>query len=160
MKTNIKVTCATAILSVASWACVSVPNLMAQTVIIHPPAPPVVVIHPPVPPPPPVVVVSPPAVTVDVVPDSYVWDGQEYVGVVGDTYVYLGPHDVWLPMPQARIAFFHDWEGHHRDWREHAVENERYRLDAHGKTHPWKDNHVEHDHAADHDRGHDHDHDK
>ena len=37
-----------------------------------------------------------PAVTVDTaVPDDYVWDGYEYVGVVGDQYYYL-LRDVWI----------------------------------------------------------------
>src|SRR5579863_3586152 len=37
-------------------------------------------------PPPPVVEVAP-----VMIPDSYMWDGYEYVGLVGDQYYYLGP---------------------------------------------------------------------
>ena len=38
-----------------------------------------------------------PAVTVETtVPDTYVWDGVEYVGVVGTQYYYLGDGNVWL----------------------------------------------------------------
>jgi hypothetical protein len=41
----------------------------------------------------PMVVVAPPPVEVApvMVPDSYAWDGYEYVGLVGDQYYYLGP---------------------------------------------------------------------
>jgi hypothetical protein len=76
------------------------------------------------------------AVTVGV-PDSYVWDGSEYVGVIGDQYYYLGPNQVWLPMPAARLSFFHDWEKHHTDWAKQAIQNEKYRRDAQGHDHPW-----------------------
>ena len=156
MKMINKLTCATGLLSVAALTMISAPALMAQTIIIHPPMPPpppVVVVPPP--PPRVIVVPPPPVVTVDVVPDYYVWDGDEYVGVVGDQYVCLGPGDVWLPMPRERIVFFHDWESHHHDWREHAIENERYRSDSHGKVHPWKEHHQDHD-SGHHDRDRDH----
>lgn len=112
-------------------------------------APPVVVV--PVPPPPvPTVVVpvpAPPAVSVEIgVPDSYVWDGYEYVGVVGSAYFYLGPGDVWLPCNGPRIVRFHDWERGHADWRTHVIVNERFRHDAHGREMPSHDNHREHGH--------------
>jgi len=137
---------ATGILGVATMTFVSASALQAQTVIIRPPVPP----PPPlvVPPPPPVPAAT---VSVEAVPESYVWDGQEYVGVIGDQYYYLGPGDVWMPMSHERYEYFHDWEHHHHDWREHAIENERYRIDSHGKVHPLKEHHHHHDHDYDHD---------
>jgi hypothetical protein len=110
----------------------------------------------------PVVVVPAPAVTVEAVPDSYVWDGTEYVGVVGSQYYYLGPNNVWLTLDGPRVARFHDWERGHADWRTHAIHNDRFRNDAHGHTVPLHDSHDNHDahdsHAADHSHDHDNDH--
>ena len=53
------------------------------------------------------VYVPPPQAVVTVgMPDSYVWDGVEYVGVVGDQYMYLGPEGVWLVCdPSVSAAF-------------------------------------------------------
>jgi hypothetical protein len=94
-------------------------------------APPPVVVDAP-----PVVVDTPPAVVeTDVVPDDYVWDGYEYVGVVGDSYFYLGPGNVWLVCDPVRLGRFHGWERGHADWRVHAIRNERFRADAHGHVH-------------------------
>lgn len=92
------------------------------------------------PPPPPPVVVQPaaPAVTVAVVPDYYVWDGEEYVGVIGDQYYYLGPNNVWLTLDAPRQTRFHEWEKSHSDWRQHEIRNTRYRRDAQGHDHPWR----------------------
>ncbi len=81
----------------------------------------------------PVVEASPPAVVVgDDVPDDYVWDGYEYVGVVGGAYFYLGPGNVWLRCEPWRLERFHGWEGGHSDWRAHAIRNDRFRNDSHG----------------------------
>jgi hypothetical protein len=83
-----------------------------------------------------------PAVTVEAaVPDSYVWDGTEFVGVVGDQYYYLGAGNVWLPFDSVRVARFHDWEKVHADWRTHVTRNELYRHDAHGHDVPRHDDH-------------------
>lgn len=88
----------------------------------------------------PVVVAPPPApVEVETVPDDYVWDGYEYVGVVGDQYYYLGPGDVWLICDPIRLERFHGWEGGHPDWRAHAIRNDRYRNDSHGHYQPRHD---------------------
>jgi hypothetical protein len=38
-------------------------------------------------------VVVAPAPEVELVPEYYVWDGVEYVGVVNSRYVYLGPRN-------------------------------------------------------------------
>ena len=101
------------------------------------------------PPPPAVTVQVPaPAVTVQIgVPDSYVWDGYEYVGIVGDQYFYLGPNHVWIACDPVRLARFRGWEKGHMDWRTHATANVKYRQDAKGHEHPWH-----------HDQGHDQDH--
>jgi hypothetical protein len=70
------------------------------------------------------VYVPPPQAVVTVgMPDSYVWDGVEYVGVVGDQYMYLGPEGVWLVCDPVRLGRFHGWEGGHPDWRRTAVRN-------------------------------------
>ena len=134
-------------------------TLMADPfVVIHTPS---IVISPPV------VVVPAPVVTVDVgVPDQYVWDGTEYVGVVGDQYYYLGPDHVWLVMDAPRQARFHDWARIHADWRTHAIRNDKYRRDAHGHEAPFRDVHAapnahpapvnNHPHPDDHPHGDDH----
>lgn len=88
----------------------------------------------------PVVVEPAPAWPV-MVPDSYTWDGYEYVGVVGDQYVYLGSGNVWLVCDPYRLNRFHGWEGGHPDWRYHAVRNDRFRRDGHGHVQPRRDGH-------------------
>ena len=95
---------------------------------------------------PPVVVAPAPTVTVEAVPDSYVWDGTEYVGIVGSQYYYLGPGNVWLTLDGPRVVRFHEWEGRHADWRVHAIHNDRFRHDAHGHDTPFHDNHDRRDH--------------
>jgi hypothetical protein len=73
---------------------------------------------------PPSVYVAPPEAVVTVgVPDSYVWDGVEFVGVVGGQYMYLGPGGGWLVCDSVRLGRFHGWEGGHPDWRRTAVHN-------------------------------------
>jgi hypothetical protein len=108
----------------------------------------------------PVVVAPAPVVTVQAVPESYVYDGVEYVGVVGTQYYYLGPGNVWLTLDGPRVTRFHEWEHGHADWRTHAIRNERFRHDEHGHeapSHDKKDGHDNHDsHSSDH--GHDNDH--
>ena len=87
--------------------------------------------------PPPVVVA--PAPEPLLVPDDYVWDGYEYVGLVGDQYYYLGPGNVWLVCDPFRLDRFHGWERGHPDWRSHAVRNDRFRRDSHGHVQPRRD---------------------
>jgi hypothetical protein len=73
---------------------------------------------------PPVVDVAPPEAVVTVgVPDSYTWDGVEYVGVMGGQYMYLGPGGAWLVCDPFRLERFHGWERGHPDWRNHAIRN-------------------------------------
>lgn len=87
--------------------------------------------------PPPVVVAPAPAPVY--VPDDYVWDGYEYVGLVGDQYYYLGPGSVWLICDPFRLDRFHGWERGHPDWRSHAIRNDRFRRDSHGHVQPRRD---------------------
>lgn len=93
----------------------------------------------------PLVVAAPaPVVVVDapgpvMVPDSYVWDGVEYVGLVGDQYYYLGPGNVWLVCDPFRLERFHGWDRDHAGWRDHAIRNDRYRTDRNGHVQPRRD---------------------
>jgi len=100
--------------------------------------------------PPPPVYVSPPQVEVDtgpvMIPDNYVWDGYEYVGLVGDQYYYLGPGNVWLFAEPWRLDRFHGWERGHPDWRLHAIRNDHFRRDAHGREHARREEHHEEHH--------------
>lgn len=84
-------------------------------------------------------VVAPAPVVAAEVPDDYVWDGNEYVGVVGDQYYYLGPGNVWLVCDPIRLQRFHGWERGHADWRAHAIRNDRFRRDVHGREHRRQD---------------------
>ena len=135
MKTISKIVLAIGISSLGTWNALSDPSVTVH--IGGPPVPP--------PPPPVTVQVPPPAPPVEVVPEDYVWDGDEYVGVVGDQYYYLGPGNVWLIMDTHRMHRFLHWEKHHPDWREHAIRNENYR------------GHHDYDRDYDH-HGHDYDH--
>ena len=94
--------------------------------------------------PPPVVYVAPAPEPVVMIPDSYAWDGYEYVGLVGDQYFYLGPGNVWLFCEPFRLERFHGWERGHADWREHAIRNDRYRTDRNGHLQPRHDDRKGH----------------
>jgi hypothetical protein len=85
----------------------------------------------PLPTPAPVVVQS----TV-MIPDYYVWDGYEYVGVVGTQYCYLAPGLIWVSCEPWREHRFHDWEHRNPRWRDHAVRNDRFRHGPDGRFHP------------------------
>jgi hypothetical protein len=138
MKTNYKYVLALAAMGFA----LASPCLAGVGVIIGGPSivvsPPAVVVSPPPPP----VVVAPPAVVV--APDNYVWDGTEYVGVVGDQYYYLGPGNVWVAMDPPRMHRFNVWIGAHPDWRSHMTANVHYRGNI-GHPQPMHD-HPDHDH--------------
>jgi hypothetical protein len=163
LTTNNKIALALGIGSLAALSVVAGPPVMTVQV----PAPPPVVVVAPAPPA--VVVQAPaPSVTVEMaVPDVYVWDGVEFVGVVGTQYYYLGPDKLWLPFDAVRVTRFHEWEKAHADWRVNAIRNDLYRRDAHGHEFPRHDDkdrdHASHDqghdnHGPDHDNGHGHDH--
>ena len=61
------------------------------------------------------------------VPSSYVWDGRQFVGAVGNQFYYLGPGNVWVPMDRARMNNFRAWERANPHWRSWATPNVRYR---------------------------------
>lgn len=82
------------------------------------------------------IAVAPEPVEPVMVPDSYAWDGVEFVGVVGGAYFYLGPGNVWLGCDSVRLERFHGWERNHADWRDHAIRNDHFRTDAHGHVQP------------------------
>jgi hypothetical protein len=84
------------------------------------------------------VMIAPPVAPV-MVPDSYVWDGSETVGLVGDRYFYLGPDHVWLGCEPYRLGRFHAWERDHRDWRLHAIHNVDFRPGGRGYGSPGRD---------------------
>jgi hypothetical protein len=73
------------------------------------------------------------------VPDSYVWDGYENVGLVGGQYFYLGVGNAWLVADPFRVDRFHGWERGHLDWRDHAVRNDHFRTDRNGHVQPMRD---------------------
>jgi hypothetical protein len=69
-------------------------------------------------------------------PSSYVWDGRQYVGVVGNQYFYLGPGNVWIAMDPGRMNHFRGWERAHPNWRTWATPNVRYRTVRPGRPQP------------------------
>lgn len=109
--------------------------VIAPAPVVYAPAPAPVVYAPA---PAPVMVAPAPEVVVApaMVPEAYVWDGYEYVGVVGNQYYYLGPGNVWLVAEPFRLERFHGWERGHADWRTHAIRNEQYRTDRNGHVQP------------------------
>ena len=98
-------------------------------------SPPTVIISAPPPPPPPVVVAPAPEPVV-IVPDDYVWDGYEYVGVVDGQYYYLGSDNVWVVMDPVRMDRFQGYERAHPDWRTHMTHNVKYRNSDRDYYHP------------------------
>ncbi len=162
MKTSIKYIlpgiAALGVASVVAYRCFAGP-----TIIVSPPT---IVVNP-APAPPPTIVVAP-----EPVPDEYVWDGYEYVGVVGAQYYYLGPGNVWIACDPVRLHRFQTWQVAHADWHTHAIHNDHYRTvyhdhpkaapvhDEHAPVH--QDDHVVHpdSHSDNHPDSHtDHDHD-
>jgi hypothetical protein len=80
-----------------------------------------------------------PAVTVDVgVPDTYIAVDGIFYGCIGNQYYYLGPSGVWVVCDSFHLGRFHEWERVHPDWRSHAVPNDRFRRDAHGREQPFR----------------------
>lgn len=102
--------------------------LFAVTLILSgcytppPPPPPAVAVQ--APPPPVAAPVPPPTGYASYAPDYYVWDGNEYVGVIGDQYVYYSG-GVWVTAPSVIVGRFHGWERYHPDWRRHAYRRGR-----------------------------------
>jgi len=136
-------------LATAGVVCgMALPSAAGPSIIITAPAPPTVVITAPAP---------PPVTPVVVVPDTDIWDGDEYVGVVGSQYYYLGPNSAWIVMDPVRLHRFQGYMHDHPDWHSHMVRNEKYRGAEHMPAHaqPMHDTHVN---PAAHDDRDDHDH--
>ncbi len=70
------------------------------------------------------------------IPDYYVWDGYEYVGVYDGGYFYLGPGENWMAFDAFRLNRFRLWCAAHPDWRRHAVPNNHHRKGRDGHVHP------------------------
>jgi hypothetical protein len=58
--------------------------------------------------------------TVTYVPDYYVWDGYEYVGVRGGEYMYWRGN-TWIAADPVIVGRFHGWERYHPGWRRNAL---------------------------------------
>jgi hypothetical protein len=71
------------------------------------------------------VVATGPEPVVVVAPETYVWDGVEYVGFYNGQYMYLNGGGVWVVCDEARLARFHGWERGHPDWRREAIHYDR-----------------------------------
>jgi hypothetical protein len=71
------------------------------------------------------VVATGPEPVVVVAPETYVWDGYEYVGEYNGQYMYLNPGGVWVVCDEVRLGRFHGWERGHPDWRRGAFRYDR-----------------------------------
>jgi X-X-X-Leu-X-X-Gly heptad repeat protein len=69
---------------------------------------------------------SGPAVTVGV-PETYVWDGVEFVGEVNGGFMCLNPAGVWVAADADVLGRFDAWANAHPDWHRVAIRKERYR---------------------------------
>jgi hypothetical protein len=126
----------------------ALPCAAGPSIIITAPAPPTVVITAPAP---------PPVTPVVIVPDTYIYDGDEYVGVVGGQYYYLGPGGAWVVMDPVRLHRFQVYVHAHPDWNSHMVHNVKYRGPVPAHAAPMHDSHVSpaaHDDRYDHDDHH------
>ena len=86
------------------------------------------------------------SVTYGAVPETYVYDGSEYVGCVGNQYYYLNSHKCWVPMDRTRLARFQSYQKAHADWRTHATRNMNYRHDANGHAVPLQGDQKQYQH--------------
>jgi hypothetical protein len=155
MKTKKIITSAIGFIGLAAFTFITSSDLLAQPVApppptvpapapVVPPSAPAVVVQPPVAVQPSVVIPAP-GISVNIgVPETYTWDGYEYVGVIGSQYYYLGPGNVWTILPADRLTRFRVWEKEHHDWRDHAIQNQLYRRDALGHDHPRNDHDGDH----------------
>ena len=60
------------------------------------------------------------------VPETYVWDGFEFVGRVGGQYYYLGPHNTWVLMDQARRQRYQQWQRANPNWQQRQIRNNQF----------------------------------
>jgi len=72
------------------------------------------------------VVVSQPVVGIGLYPETYIWDGFEYVGVAGGEYMYLGPSGFWYHCEPWRLERFHGWERGHGNWKSHSGHDDHF----------------------------------
>ncbi len=105
-------------------------------------------------------VVAPPAPvavvqTGTIFPEAYIQTDIGWIGWYGNTYVYLGPGNVWVFCDEVRLRRFHEWERYHPRYREHATHYHREdnrghsdRKDGGGRD-ERKDNHYD---KRDHDQ--------
>jgi len=63
--------------------------------------------------------------TTTVVPEAYIQTDIGWIGWYGDTYVYLGPGNVWVVCDEFRLRQFHRWESYHHGYRERAIRYHR-----------------------------------
>jgi hypothetical protein len=68
-------------------------------------------------------------------PETYIWDGFEYIGIVGDQYVYLAPGNVWMIAEPYRMSRINRYRDSHPDWREHSTRNTHFRDEHIGSDH-------------------------
>ena len=72
---------------------------------------------------------------VAMVPENYVVVDGVNVGIVGGQY-YILSGGVWI-IDREHYSYYHGWfHDHPTYWREHAMHNELYRRDAHGREKP------------------------
>jgi hypothetical protein len=60
------------------------------------------------------------------VPQTYVWDGFEFVGRVGSKYYYLGPHKTWVLMDAARRQRYQQWQRANPNWQQRQIRNTQF----------------------------------
>jgi len=113
------------------------PAVEVAPVVVRPPA--VVVTAPPV-------VAATPAVVL--VPETYVWDGVEFVGEVGGVSVFRGPDGAWHHLDAVRLERFNGWARVHTDWRSHATHNDKFKADP--RTDSKNDSKDKVEHQGDH----------
>lgn len=60
------------------------------------------------------------------VPQTYVWDGFEFVGRVGSQYYYIGPNNTWMVLDGVRLRRFQRWQKADPNWQQRQIRNTRY----------------------------------
>lgn len=68
------------------------------------------------------------------VPQTYVWDGQEYVGQSDGKYYYLAPNNNWVPMDADRQQRFEQWQKANPNWQQQEIRNTHYRGHDQGQS--------------------------
>jgi hypothetical protein len=60
------------------------------------------------------------------VPQTYVWDGFEFVGRVGGKYYYLAPNNTWVLMDAARRQRYQQWQRANPNWQQRQIRNTQF----------------------------------